>query len=480
MSKRESTARDRDTESKESTARVTPLRRAKVASTPPLQRLREAMAAVERAVGHHFPEQLAPVKAALAVIAVGCIKDNMYPTTLMFVGPSGSGKTLTLRFVLPDEGDEALNALLYRSDEFSAASFVSQASSETSGNKNLSKVDLLPRIENKTLVTKELAPMFRGQAKELMGRFNKLTSVLDGMGFVSDSGTHGRRGYAKPINFQWLGATTPLNKTVLRVMETLGPRIVFYDTARPYKSEDELVEVMLQGDSQHSSAVRECYEAARRLIVALYELYRPDDAPCGVVQPSTEQAQTLVRWAKVLTRLRASLPDDNQPSRAEREKFLTDLPDDGDDDLDDVVAETEGAGETEVAVVGEQPERAMFLLRRIAVGSALAHGRTNLNDFDLAQIAHITLSSGHRLRAGALRSLLEHGGTTTTPQVAHALGVSAPTARTAIENLVQAGIAEFVVRGDQAKPHTVKLDPAFAGLAHAPMLKDFGGERVPE
>jgi hypothetical protein len=46
--------------------------------------------------------------------------------------------------------------LVYVSDNFTPASFVSQAANRSS--KNLAKVDLLPRPRNKVLLTAELAP----------------------------------------------------------------------------------------------------------------------------------------------------------------------------------------------------------------------------------------------------------------------------------------------------------------------------------
>ncbi len=36
----------------------------------------------------------------------------------------------------------------------------------------------------------------------------------------------------------------------------------------------------------------------------------------------------------------------------------------------------------------------MLILKNIAIGSALIHGRTHVNDYDLAQVRHIALSSG--------------------------------------------------------------------------------------
>ena len=123
-----------------------------------------AMREVERVVGRYFPEALDPLKAALAVVVVGCLSDNAQPTTLMLVGAPGAGKTLPLSWMFPPEEKtgHVLTKYLYRSDKFTAASFVSHRA-DLSEEQLADKVDLLPRIKGKTLLTKELAPMLRGK-----------------------------------------------------------------------------------------------------------------------------------------------------------------------------------------------------------------------------------------------------------------------------------------------------------------------------
>ncbi len=104
---------------------------------------------------------------------------------------------------------------------------MSHASNQTS--ERLAKNDLLPKLKNKILVTKELAPLFRGRDKDLEERFSILIGVLDGEGFVSDSGVHGRRGVETAVVFNWLGATTPIPRQTHRLMSQLGTRLLFYE-----------------------------------------------------------------------------------------------------------------------------------------------------------------------------------------------------------------------------------------------------------
>src|SRR5262245_36050298 len=83
-----------------------------------LVRIAKLMREVEVVVSQYFPEALDVLKAALAVVAVGCIADNQQPTTLVLVAPSGAGKSMSLNFLTPDDKDDDLKAHIYRSDAF--------------------------------------------------------------------------------------------------------------------------------------------------------------------------------------------------------------------------------------------------------------------------------------------------------------------------------------------------------------------------
>jgi hypothetical protein len=81
-------------------------------------------------------------------------------------------------------GGGKVEPLVYRTDKFTPASFVSQAANRTS--KDLAKVDLSPRIKNKVLLIPELAPIFREKVDELVNAFSIITRVLDGDGYTTD------------------------------------------------------------------------------------------------------------------------------------------------------------------------------------------------------------------------------------------------------------------------------------------------------
>src|SRR5262249_11860117 len=142
-----------------------------------------------------------------------------------------------VRVLLPDR--PATQQHLCRVDDFTPAAFVSHAANRTT--KALEKIDLLPRIKDKVMLTKELAPLFRNDEKEQRANFARLTSVLDGNGYTTNSGTHGQRGYEGRFVFHWIGATTPIPDHTHRVMAQLGNRILFYETTGKEPTEEELM-----------------------------------------------------------------------------------------------------------------------------------------------------------------------------------------------------------------------------------------------
>jgi len=339
-----------------------------------------------------------------------------------------------------DESDE-LEQWIYRSDKLTTASFVSHRADLTP--ELLKEVDLLPRIRGKTMLSKELAPLFAGKRDELLERFATIASVLDGSGLLTDSGAHGRRGYSERTNFQWVGATTPLSPEALETMAKVGPRIVFYDADRPRKDVDALVKYA----SEHvpTQAIDDCKTAVRRLLLRFHRSYPPGTVRSDDIAFRDSHLRLLVLWADVLTRLRA------RPSQ-----------------IDDAELEPEHA------------ERVLGMLRNFAIESALIHGRPEVNDYDLAQVAHIALSSGVAGRGRVLRALLQNGGTASSPEVEKLAAMSRPTALNYMAGLEQAGVVRLI-KGEGTVPNRIKLAPSFRELRTAPLLKSkrVGGERDP-
>ena len=159
---------------------------------------------VDPVVSKYYPALLQTVHACLAVFGAMALAKRTKPLCLILETPSGYGKSAVLQMMFPvgEKGGakKALDGYVYRSDKFSPKAFVSHVANVKSH--DLSAIDLLPKLKNKVVVTKELAPIFRGREEEMQENFATLISVLDGQGFTSDSGTRGKRGYEESHSVQ--------------------------------------------------------------------------------------------------------------------------------------------------------------------------------------------------------------------------------------------------------------------------------------
>jgi len=408
--------------------------------------LAQEMAKVEQIVARYCPDALDPLKAALAVCAVASLSDNSQPTTLHLIGQPSAGKTLPLELIMPAHENDPLAEYFYRSDNFTASSFVSHRADRS--HEQLREIDLLPKIKDRTLITPELAPLFRGKRDELTKTFGVLTRVLDGQGYVTDTGAQGHRGYMGSHNFQWLGATTPPSPEALEVMGQLGPRLLFYNADRLRPSIDELFRHARRShdDEKYKKAKEQCRKAVRNLLLEFYRHYPPGSLRSRVVECSDHSLRQLVLWAEALTRLRATL------------RWVESR-------------EDHDATSQQVDVESwEFPERILAVLTNIAIGSALVRGRQSIDAYDLAQVRHIALSSGVPGRGRVLSILLDNGGEATTPEIQQLAHMSAPTALNYMRELQTVGLARLA----GGRVTTVKIAKKFRELCNAPSLKPNG------
>jgi hypothetical protein len=88
--------------------------------------------------------------------------------------------------VLSAQGSRSHKAPIVLQILLNPAAFVTHAPNVHQ--EDLKKIDLLPKIRHKVLITPEWAPTFRGKDEDLTERFSLLTPVLDGQGLWIDSG----------------------------------------------------------------------------------------------------------------------------------------------------------------------------------------------------------------------------------------------------------------------------------------------------
>jgi hypothetical protein len=382
------------------------------------------VASIRSTVDEHFPRLWPAVDVGLATCATLFLADNTNPVALIYEGPPSSSKTTVADMF-------AGHSLCYRSDNFTPAAFVSHATNQR--REDLAKVDLLPRIRHKVLVTPELATVFRGKEDDLVNQFKIITRVLDGQGLLTDSGAQGRRGYEGDYLFAWLGCTTPFDAKVWRVMAQLGSRLFFLvmDTEVEVTEDDLLAatEGLPYGDRLKASR-----KSVHEFLTALQE-------DCGGVRgvpwDSHADPEPVSRWIARLARLLVAIR--SEPTR------------ESDPSID---------GPGFIPGKPETPYRAHAVLRNLARGHALVHGRRQLAADDLPTVARVVASSiPTKLRPVFAALVRSSGDPLTVAQVQAALNVKHPeTARRVMEDFATRGVAEYVEAG-QGKAAIIRFRP---------------------
>jgi hypothetical protein len=362
-------------------------------------------ATVRATVEEHFPALWPAVEGGLSTCATLLLADNVNPVALIYVGPPSAGKTTVVSIF--DGAKANGQPLCYRSDKFTPASFVSQSAKAT--RKQLDRVDLLPRIQYKVLLTPELSTIFRGKQDELAERFSTITRVLDGQGLKTDSGTHGQRGYEGDYLFAWLGATTPFDTVVWKVMAQLGSRMFFLvldAVADP--TLDELVTANSQLVS-YKDGVAACQAAIHRYLAQMFALHggvRKVQRDRWSSDPP-EVLRVIARCAKLLATMRTVY-------------------------------------DSESSVQPESPHRANAVLHNLARGHALICGRTTLIENDLPMIVQVTLSSIPRHRRATFLAFVRNSGEPlTVSEVGTAAEVSRHSAEECMKEMEWLGFATF-------------------------------------
>jgi len=401
------------------------------------------VAMVRGTVEEHFPGLWPAVEVGLSVCATLLLADNSNPVAVIYVGPPSSSKTTVADMF-------AGHPLCYRSDNFTPAAFVSHAANRSA--KALEKVDLLPRIKHKVLVTPELATIFRGKEDDLINQFKIITRVLDGQGLQTDSGTHGRRGYEGEHLFAWLGCTTPFDARVWRVMAQLGSRLFFLlmDTQTEVTEEDLVASI--EGLSYGERLAR-CREMVHRCITTLLEGY---GGVRGVHWDTKSDPHPVRLWIARLAKLLVAMR--SEPQRESNGEH----------------------GSTGVAPAKpEVPYRAYAILNNLARGHALVHGRRQLTEEDLPLVARVAFSTMPTKPGLVFGALVTAKGEPLTVQKAQAvLGVEHPeTARRILKDLDARGVMELVETG-QGKAAELRFRPDWKWCASPEALALHSGEPV--
>lgn len=378
------------------------------------------------AVNEHFPALWPQLHAYLSALASLCWSDFPLPVTMIAIGPSGSGKTEPLMWIMRSELD-----IIMRSDSFTPKSFVTHAANIK--RENLEKIDLLPRLKDHCFCTKELAPLFAGREDDLRIAFAQLTSVLDGEGLVSSSGTQGTRGYNEKIVFAWLGATTPPSNRIFAMMATLGTRLFFFSTDSQRPSAANYA-AMLCGKRKGTAGRDACLEAVKNHLNTLFRICPIRSIPFESILIPETIADSMGLVCDALTRLRGGVS----------------------------IGEGETSGDDRYgSPTIEHGWRAIQVLGALAKGSALIRGSGQVALEDYAFVRRVCLSSMPEYRRLTFEAILTTGGEVTALQVAELSGMSK---KTALHYLKELRILGVIDGQTDAEPFRFSLRSEFLGL----------------
>lgn len=357
---------------------------------------------------HNFPELVFPSEVCLSVVSQMLITEITNPFALVLVDVPASGKTITLNFFA--EIDE----LSYATDKFTPASFVSNAANVKK--EKLAEVDLLPRIQYKTLLVRDFATLFSKRDDDLAELMGLLTRVLDGEGLNADSGVHGKRHYVGEYLFMMLGASTPIPPKVWKTMGTLGSRLFFLRMCAQDKPDEQLINQLITPQTAKTKE-RECRAITKDFLHTLWRRYS-NGVEWDKAKDEKEHIAVIVRCAKLLAHLRGNI--NVWKEWDEEGKVFNFSP-----------------------PTIEKPDRINQLLYNLARGHALACGRTQINADDLRLIIEVVTDSAPTIRSKLFRTLLERNGVMSTGEVEIALDCSKPTALKEMETLKILGICYF-------------------------------------
>ncbi len=364
---------------------------------------------LKKKIEEQFPGLWKPTEACLSVVSQLLISDIVNCLLLVLVGVPASRKTTVLKWFSD-------TPVTYCSDDFTPSAFVSHYASATE--KDLSKIDLLPRIKGKVLIVAELLPIFDAPYETLMHNMAIITRLLDGQGYTSDSGVHGRRGYTGAEGeyvFHWLGAIAFVPHHMWKLVGNMGPRIYFY--LFPKEAEKDAKELAKELQENYKEKTTICKNAVHSYISYLLNSY-PTKIEWEKEKDSSSACEMISNFALLLCRLRGNVEIHH---------------------LDD--SDEESLNYKQPIV--EAPHRANQVLYNYARGHAVLYGRRHITNEDVPLVAKIALNSANTDRVRLFEILISNNGKATTKELKEQLNCSANMAIQTMMALKVLGLIEI-------------------------------------
>jgi hypothetical protein len=343
------------------------------------------------------------METALCVHVSCILEDIANPLALIFIDGPSTEKTTILDFFdgLP---------MSHRIDKFTPASFLTQSANVKQ--KDLKKVDLLPRIAYKTMLIPEMGPTFNQPKEILLENYALIARVLDGNGLVTSGGIHGVRKLEGDYIFGLLGASTPLSQTAWNTMGKVGSRLIFLHVPARLNRNRRLLRArdIMTAELHYKTRKKIVKDAVRDFLTFFFSRYKlsnyepPDNAP-DHLRTKNDILNHCQYYPRVIHWERSKDVDEAIDTLALCAEFLTAC-------RSDVKTWTErgedGHRETNsTGVVTEGVDRFASVIYNLARCHALISGRDYVNQDDLPLAMAVTLSSLPDDRRRALELLID-------------------------------------------------------------------------
>jgi hypothetical protein len=392
----------------------------------------EKLDGLKKTIDSNFQKRSFAIEAGLSVKAQMMIEGATQVFPLIFMGNPSTYKSTILEIISSLPG-------CYLSDSFTPRSFVSHAANKSKA--ELTKVDLLPQIKAKTLITPELAPMFSGNPDQIQENFGILTRVLDGRGLQTNSGVHGQRGYQGDYSFTWLGAVIDIPHRVWRLLGNLGPKIYFLRLPQDERSDEEKQKDLKREltENCYSDKLSRSKDAVQEF---WNEVLKNPSLTEGKIKwdGSKDNEATLdiiTQLADLLSSLRATVPTWN-------------------------TYDSGGSNYNFEMPIKENPSRAATALYNLARGHAVLNGRNYIVKDDLRMVVPVALSSASRERVELFKLLISNGGSLNTREFMEKAQTSRDTALKEMSLLPIVGLADKQEESGVTKPITsIRLKEKF-------------------
>ena len=357
-------------------------------------------------VDENFLECSSAVAACLSCSAALLLDDVSVCPAVVLVGPPSTAKTTVLDFF-------EIDGLTHKLDAFSAKAMISHFAAANE-NELAKKVDMLPQIKHKVVIVADLSPMFSKRVDDLTENIGILTRVLDGQGYISHSGVHGKRGEHGDYRFGLIAATTPIGGQVWSVMSSLGPRLMLFDMPI-HEDSIEQQRADMVGEFTYQDKVATCRGVISSL---LRKVWNDNGAVVGGVHwnragDPDKILDVIIRLAELGVLLRSVTAKDKLFSPTEYEYSPS---------------------------VTEGPARYRQSLYNLARGHALIQGRQNLEMEDIELPMRIVLSTGPVERLRLLRHFLAEDTIKSSNQASEIIGHAWATSNAVMLQMMQLGL----------------------------------------